>query len=94
MTNRSDLWFCGPGHYFWTSDTRLADLELGHCASREELAKAIRNMVQAGREEMEWGGSAYRVHSAKKSPAGKLSHPATKSQRRQPNGWNAPGLSA
>ncbi|MEO5331361.1 MAG: hypothetical protein H7839_05005 [Magnetococcus sp. YQC-5] len=61
MSNQTSDWYCGPGRYFWTSDARLADLELGYCATGDELAQALRDMNRAGREEMELGGCAYRV---------------------------------
>ncbi|MBF0429376.1 MAG: hypothetical protein HQL94_10670, partial [Magnetococcales bacterium] len=63
MSIQTHNWFRGPGRYFWTSDARLADLELGYCATQEELARAIRNQIQTDRDEYEWGGLAYRTHA-------------------------------
>ncbi|MBF0628642.1 MAG: hypothetical protein HQL91_10555 [Magnetococcales bacterium] len=61
--HRTTEWFRGPGHYFWTSETRLVDLELGYCATRQELDQAIVAMTGAGRELQEMGGSAYRTRA-------------------------------
>lgn len=94
MSNRSDTWFSGPGRYFWTSDARLADLELGFCATKQELGRAVRNMVHLGREELEWGGSAYRVHGATTANPGKTMHPLPKTQRRSTTWRDALKLSA
>ncbi|MBF0212593.1 MAG: hypothetical protein HQM00_03395 [Magnetococcales bacterium] len=61
-------WFHGPGHYFWTSDTRLVDLELGYCANRQELELAVARMIDAGRERQEVGGTVYRTHRPAQEP--------------------------
>lgn len=86
MSHQSDSWFGGPGRYFWTSDTRLADLELGYCATKEDLARAICNMAHAGREELEIGGSAYRVHGVITTMQNKAPFPPPKTVRNT-NSW-------
>ncbi|MBF0341409.1 MAG: hypothetical protein HQL95_10680 [Magnetococcales bacterium] len=60
---RYDDWFCGPGEYFWTSEARLVDLELGYCTTRTELEHAVLERTNDGRETPELGGSAYRTHA-------------------------------
>ncbi|MBF0613850.1 MAG: hypothetical protein G8237_06770 [Magnetococcales bacterium] len=62
--NRFHEWFCGPGDYFWASDSRLVDVHLGFCATTRELEAAIQERIGTGRELLEMGGSAYRTRHA------------------------------
>ncbi|MBF0182026.1 MAG: hypothetical protein HQM03_18570 [Magnetococcales bacterium] len=84
MSHPSDSWFCGPGNYFWTSDVRLADLELGFCATRDELVVAIHNLAHSGADEYEIGGSAYRTHALVAPLSGRFSSSVRKIARREP----------
>nr|CAX83898.1 uncharacterized protein [uncultured bacterium] len=61
ITTRMQDWFCGAGTYFWTSDARLVDVELGYCATRQELERAIAVVVKHEWDGHPVGGSAYRT---------------------------------
>ncbi|MBF0262329.1 MAG: hypothetical protein HQL97_10910 [Magnetococcales bacterium] len=61
FTTRKHDWFCGAGTYFWTSDTRLVDVELGYCATRQDLERAISVVVKHEWEGQPVGGIAYRT---------------------------------
>ncbi|MBF0271728.1 MAG: hypothetical protein HQL98_06680 [Magnetococcales bacterium] len=61
--NWTNDWFRGPGCYFWSSDIRLVDLELGYCATPQELEQAIQHhRIDLGWENQEMGGLVYRTH--------------------------------
>lgn len=61
FTTRKHDWFCGAGTYFWTSDTRLVDVELGYCATRHDLERAINVVVKHEWDGQPVGGIAYRT---------------------------------
>ncbi|MEO5347994.1 MAG: hypothetical protein H7834_16705 [Magnetococcus sp. YQC-9] len=71
VATRMHDWFRGAGTYFWTWDTCLVDIELGYCANRQELERAILAAIEHEWHGFPVGGTAYRTREEERQ------HPAS-----------------